>query len=60
MIINKSIRYAGYLDFDAFTHTIPHFLSAVSTKDLLKQGEQQERSIQSAPSKIQRREWLQV
>ncbi|KAK9393038.1 hypothetical protein NXF25_016300 [Crotalus adamanteus] len=31
----------------------------VSTKDLLKQGEQQERSIQSAPSKIQRREWLQ-
>ncbi|XP_032086358.1 protein KIAA0556 homolog [Thamnophis elegans] len=31
----------------------------VSTKDLLKQGEQRERSTQSAPSKIQRREWLQ-
>ncbi|XP_034297276.1 katanin-interacting protein isoform X2 [Pantherophis guttatus] len=31
----------------------------VSTKDLLKQGEERERSTQSAPSKIQRREWLQ-
>ncbi|XP_063171031.1 katanin-interacting protein isoform X2 [Candoia aspera] len=31
----------------------------VSIKDLLKQGEQRERSTQSAPSKIQRREWLQ-
>ncbi|KAM6423791.1 katanin-interacting protein isoform 3-T4 [Liasis olivaceus] len=31
----------------------------VSTRDPLKQGEQQERSTQSAPSKIQRREWLQ-
>ncbi|KAG8145891.1 hypothetical protein E2320_012334, partial [Naja naja] len=31
----------------------------VSTKDLLKQEEQRERSTQSAPSKIQRREWLQ-
>ncbi|KAG8145889.1 hypothetical protein E2320_012334 [Naja naja] len=30
-----------------------------STKDLLKQEEQRERSTQSAPSKIQRREWLQ-
>ncbi|XP_070617660.1 katanin-interacting protein isoform X2 [Erythrolamprus reginae] len=31
----------------------------LNTKDLLKQGEQRERSTQSAPSKIQRREWLQ-
>uniref|UniRef100_A0A8C5WUT6 Katanin interacting protein n=1 Tax=Laticauda laticaudata TaxID=8630 RepID=A0A8C5WUT6_LATLA len=31
----------------------------VSTKDLLKQEGQRERSTQSAPSKIQRREWLQ-
>ncbi|XP_058013290.1 katanin-interacting protein isoform X3 [Ahaetulla prasina] len=31
----------------------------VSTKDLLKQGEERERTTQSAPSKIQRREWLQ-
>uniref|UniRef100_A0A670ZCY2 Katanin interacting protein n=1 Tax=Pseudonaja textilis TaxID=8673 RepID=A0A670ZCY2_PSETE len=59
LYVNGANSEARCLNFDPFTHTASHFLSAVSTKDLLKQEEQRERSTQSAPSKIQRREWHQ-